>query len=162
MMEAVTEGPHPGTDAASDQLFAALVDKFRKSRPQAETESIRKAYLFSANQHKDQRRKSGELYLMHPLEVAHVLATQSLWQRKPKAMRIAVAPTVGFSVQVIKGTALASIIGFVELTKAGTMLNNATFRPFLVYGLVGLIYFCLCYPLSWYARKLEGRLNAAR
>ena len=78
MMEAVTEGPHPGTDAASDQLFAALVDKFRKSRPQAETESIRKAYLFSANQHKDQRRKSGELYLMHPLEVAHVLADMQM------------------------------------------------------------------------------------
>src|SRR6266487_1909818 len=67
----------------------------------------------------------------------------------PQASRIAVAPTVGFSVQVVKGTALASIIGFVELTKAGTMLNNATFRPFLVYSLVALIYFCLCYPLSW-------------
>ena len=66
----------------------------------------------------------------------------------PQALRIAVAPTVGFSVQVIKGTALASIIGFVELTKAGTMLNNATFRPFLVYSLVALIYFCLCFPLS--------------
>jgi polar amino acid transport system permease protein len=80
----------------------------------------------------------------------------------PQAARIAIAPTVGFSVQVIKGTALASIIGFVELTKAGTMLNNATFRPFLVYALVALIYFCLCYPLSWYAHKLEGRLNVAR
>lgn len=80
----------------------------------------------------------------------------------PQAARIAVAPTVGFSVQVIKGTALASIIGFVELTKAGTMLNNATFRPFLVYSLVALIYFCLCFPLSWYAKKLEGRLNVAR
>jgi polar amino acid transport system permease protein len=80
----------------------------------------------------------------------------------PQALRIAVAPTVGFSVQVVKGTALASIIGFVELTKAGTMLNNATFRPFLVYSLVALIYFCLCFPLSWYAKRLEGRLNAAR
>jgi polar amino acid transport system permease protein len=80
----------------------------------------------------------------------------------PQALRIAVAPTVGFSVQVVKGTALASIIGFVELTKAGTMLNNATFRPFLVYSLVALIYFCLCYPLSWSAKKLEKRLNAAR
>ena len=60
--------------------------------------------------------------------------------------RIAIAPTVGFSVQVIKGTALASIIGFVELTKAGTMLNNATFRPFLVYSLVALIYFCAVLP----------------
>jgi polar amino acid transport system permease protein len=80
----------------------------------------------------------------------------------PQALRIAVAPTVGFSVQVIKGTALASIIGFVEVTKAGTMLNNATFRPFLVYSLVALIYFALCFPLSWFARKLEGRLNVAR
>ena len=79
----------------------------------------------------------------------------------PQALRIAIAPTVGFSVQVVKGTALASIIGFVELTKAGTMLNNATFRPFLVYSLVALIYFCLCFPLSWYAKKLEGRLNVA-
>jgi polar amino acid transport system permease protein len=80
----------------------------------------------------------------------------------PQAARIAVAPTVGFSVQVIKGTALASIIGFVELTKAGTMLNNATFRPFLVYSLVALIYFCLCFPLSWYSKRLEVRLNVAR
>lgn len=80
----------------------------------------------------------------------------------PQAMRIAIAPTVGFSVQVIKGTALASIIGFVELTKAGNMINNATFRPFLVYSLVALIYFCLCFPLSWYAKRLEGKLNVAR
>lgn len=80
----------------------------------------------------------------------------------PQAMRIAIAPTVGFSVQVVKGTALASIIGFVELTKAGTMLNNATFRPFLVYSLVAAIYFALCFPLSWYSKRLEGRLNVAR
>jgi polar amino acid transport system permease protein len=80
----------------------------------------------------------------------------------PQAARIAIAPTVGFSVQVIKGTALASIIGFVDLTKAGTMLNNATFRPFLVYSLVALIYFALCFPLSWYAHRLERQLHAAR
>jgi polar amino acid transport system permease protein len=80
----------------------------------------------------------------------------------PQAARIAVAPTVGFSVQVVKGTALTSIIGFVELTKAGTMLNNATFRPFLVYSLVALIYFALCYPLSLYAKHLEGRFHVAR
>ena len=80
----------------------------------------------------------------------------------PQAARIAIAPTVGFSVQVIKGTALASIIGFVDLTKAGTMLNNATFRPFLVYSLVALIYFALCFPLSWYAHRLERQHNVAR
>ncbi len=80
----------------------------------------------------------------------------------PQALRIAIPPTVGFSVQVIKGTALASIIGFVDLTKAGTMLNNATFRPFLVYSLVALIYFALCFPLSWYAHKLERTFHGAR
>ena len=80
----------------------------------------------------------------------------------PQAARIAVAPTVGFSVQVVKGTALASIIGFVEVTKAGTMLNNATFRPFLVYSLVALIYFSLCFPLSWYSKRLERKFRVAR
>jgi polar amino acid transport system permease protein len=80
----------------------------------------------------------------------------------PQAVRIAIPPTVGFSIQVVKGTALASIIGFVEVTKAGTMLNNATFRPFLVFSISALIYFALCYPLSLYSKHLERRLHAAR
>jgi len=80
----------------------------------------------------------------------------------PQAARIAVAPTVGFGVQAIKDTALVSIIGFAELTKAGTQISNATFKPFLVYGLVALIYFALCYPLTRYARTLQRTLYAAR
>lgn len=80
----------------------------------------------------------------------------------PQALRIAIPPTVGFSIQIVKGTALASIIGFVEVTKAGTMLNNATFKPFLVFSLSALIYFALCYPLSLYSKHLERRLNVAR
>jgi len=79
----------------------------------------------------------------------------------PQALRIAVPPTVGFLVQVVKGTALASVIGFVELTKAGSMITNATFRPFLVYGCVAIFYFILCYPVSLWARGLERRLHAA-
>lgn len=79
----------------------------------------------------------------------------------PQALRIAIAPTVGFAVQVIKGTALASIIGFVELTKAGTVLNNVTFEPFKVFGLVALGYFILCYPISRYSKYLEKKFNAA-
>ena len=79
----------------------------------------------------------------------------------PQAMRIAIAPTVGFSVQVVKGTAVTSIIGFTELTKTGGMLANATFEPFMVYGLVALGYFLLCYPLSLSARYLERRLHAS-
>ncbi|MGT2428943.1 amino acid ABC transporter permease [Cupriavidus basilensis] len=77
----------------------------------------------------------------------------------PQAARIAVAPTVGFLVQVIKGTALASVIGFVEVTKAGQMISNATFQPFLAYGCVALLYFALCFPLSLWSRRLERRLQ---
>ena len=80
----------------------------------------------------------------------------------PQATRIAIAPTVGFLVQVIKGTALASVIGFVELTKAGTMITNATFQPFLVYSCVALMYFALCFPVSLTARSLERKMNVQR
>ncbi|MCM2502246.1 amino acid ABC transporter permease [Aureimonas altamirensis] len=79
----------------------------------------------------------------------------------PQALRIAVPPTVGFSVQVVKGTALTSIIGFVELTRAGTVVTNATYQPFTVYGLVALIYFALCWPLSRSSQILERKLNVA-
>ncbi len=79
----------------------------------------------------------------------------------PQALRIAVPPTVGFSVQVVKGTALTSIIGFTELSKAGTIVTNATFQPFTVYGLVALIYFALCWPLSKSSQILERKLNVA-
>jgi polar amino acid transport system permease protein len=80
----------------------------------------------------------------------------------PQALRIAVAPTVGFLVQVIKGTALASVIGFVELTKAGTMITNASFRPFTVYACVALMYFALCWPISAWSRRLERKLRNER
>lgn len=78
----------------------------------------------------------------------------------PQALRIAVAPTVGFLVQVIKGTALASVIGFMELTKVGKTIANATFSPFLVFSCVALCYFALCYPVSLYAKSLERKLHA--
>jgi polar amino acid transport system permease protein len=80
----------------------------------------------------------------------------------PQALRIAIPSTVGFLVQVIKGTALASVIGFIELTKAGTMITNATFKPFVVYSCVALLYFALCYPVSFYAQRLERSLHGSR
>jgi polar amino acid transport system permease protein len=69
---------------------------------------------------------------------------------------------VGFLVQVIKGTALASVIGFIELTKAGTMITNATFQPFTVYACVALMYFALCWPVSAASRKLERSFKNGR
>ncbi|MCA8879567.1 MAG: amino acid ABC transporter permease [Rhodobacteraceae bacterium] len=79
----------------------------------------------------------------------------------PQAARISVAPTVGFLVQLIKGTSLASIIGFTELTRTGQIVNNATFSPFQVFGTVAVFYFILCWPLSLTARRMEIRFSRA-
>jgi polar amino acid transport system permease protein len=79
----------------------------------------------------------------------------------PQAIPIALPPTVGFLVQLIKATSLAAIIGFTELTRAGQIINNATFRPFLVFGMVAAIYFILCWPLSVLSERLERRYALA-
>ena len=80
----------------------------------------------------------------------------------PQAVRVAIPPTVGFMVQLIKNTSLAAVIGFVELTREGQMTTAATFQPFAVYLLVAALYFSLCYPLTRYSRILEGRRRAVR
>ena len=80
----------------------------------------------------------------------------------PQAMRIAIPPTVGFMVQIVKNTSLASVIGFVELARAGQIVNNSTFEPFVIFTAVAVIYFVLCYPLSVAARTLERRAHAGR
>jgi polar amino acid transport system permease protein len=79
----------------------------------------------------------------------------------PQAFRIAQPATVGYLVQLIKGTSLAAIVSFIELTRAGQIVSNQTFRPLLVFGVVGAIYFVLCWPLSLYSARLEARLALA-
>lgn len=79
----------------------------------------------------------------------------------PQAAKIAVPPTVGFMVQIIKGTSLTAIIGFSELTRTAQVINNATFSPMPVFTLVAFIYFCICWPLSKWSRRLERRLAAS-
>ena len=78
----------------------------------------------------------------------------------PQAWKIALPPTVGYMVQVIKGTSLAAIIGFTEITRAGQVVNNATFQPLIVFSVVGAIYFALCWPLSLWAGHIEKRSAA--
>ncbi|KJH71077.1 amino acid ABC transporter permease [Aliterella atlantica] len=77
----------------------------------------------------------------------------------PQALKLSIAPTVGFAVQVIKGTSLASVIGFTELSRAAAQINNVTLRSLLVFSIAGLIYFCLCYPLSLLSQRLEGSMT---
>ena len=75
----------------------------------------------------------------------------------PQAFKIALAPTVGYLVQIVKGTSLAAIIGFTEVTRAGQIINNATFQPLEVFATVAAIYFVICWPLSLLAARMERR-----
>lgn len=72
----------------------------------------------------------------------------------PQAFRIALGPTVGFMVQIVKNTSVTALIGFVELTRAGQLLNNMTFQPFQVFLTVAAMYFLICYPLSYYSEHI--------
>jgi polar amino acid transport system permease protein len=80
----------------------------------------------------------------------------------PQALRISIPPTIGFFVHLVKNTSLASIIGFIELTRAGQIINAATFKPLLVYGVVAVCYFAICFSLSQWSLRLEKRLHVAR
>jgi polar amino acid transport system permease protein len=75
----------------------------------------------------------------------------------PQALRIATPPTVGFMVQIIKNTSLASVVGFVELARSGQLINNSVFEPFLVYVVIAVLYFAMCFPLSRWSQRLERR-----
>lgn len=74
----------------------------------------------------------------------------------PQAVKISIPPTVGFLVQLIKNTSIVSIVGVIELTRGGQITSTATFEPLLVFGVVGLIYFCICFPLSLWSRRMES------
>lgn len=98
------------------------------------------------------------------VEAARALALGYLARMRyvvlPQAFKISLPATVGFLVQLIKGTSLAAIIGFQELTRTGTIISNATYRPLLAYGVAAVIYFALCWPLSLWSARLEQRLSA--
>lgn len=83
----------------------------------------------------------------------------------PQALRVSLAPTVGFLVQIIKGTSLAYIIGFTDLMSVGKRWANAPVdgtEPFIIYPLMALIYFALCFPLSRLSLALEKRLGTVK
>ncbi|WCJ63631.1 amino acid ABC transporter permease [Agrobacterium tumefaciens] len=80
----------------------------------------------------------------------------------PQALRLSLPPTVGFLVQLVKNTSIVSVVGFVELSRAGQLVNNATFRPFQVFFVVALLYFAICFPLSRLSRHLERVLHVGR
>jgi len=97
---------------------------------------------------------SSSLALTRPQQYRYIIL--------PQAVRISLPPTVGFLVQLVKNTSIVSVVGFVELSRAGTLVSNATFLPFQVFSLVAAIYFTICFPLSRLSRHLEKVMNAGR
>lgn len=78
----------------------------------------------------------------------------------PQAFKLSLPATVGFLVQLLKGTSLAAIVGFIELARAGTIVSNQIYRPLLVFSVVGAMYFMMCWPLSLWGRRLERQMAA--
>src|SRR3984893_5400392 len=99
------------------------------------------------------------------VEAAEALSLGYFWRMKdvvlPQALRISLPATIGFLVQLIKGTSLAAVVGFTELARAGSIVSHQIFKPLLVFGIVGALYFILCWPLSIWGSRLERRLATA-
>jgi polar amino acid transport system permease protein len=75
-------------------------------------------------------------------------------------MRIVVPPAIGFLIALIKDSSLVTVIGFVELTHAGTITSNLTANPILTYSVVAAFYFVICYGVSRLGRWYEQRSSA--
>ncbi len=97
----------------------------------------------------------GQTEAAHALNLGYVSRMRDVVL--PQAFKIALPPTVGYVVQIIKGTSLAAIIGFTEITRAGQIINNATFQPLQVFTTVAALYFAICWPLSLLAARMERK-----
>jgi len=77
----------------------------------------------------------------------------------PQALRNMIPALVTQFIVLFKDTSLASIIGYVDLTKAAQIVNNREIRPFELYLFIAVIYWLCTYAMSLYARYLERRLS---
>ena len=79
----------------------------------------------------------------------------------PQALRNMIPALVTQFIVLFKDTSLASIIGYVDLTKAAQIVNNREIRPFELYLFIAVVYWLCTYSMSLYARYLEKRLTPA-
>ena len=79
----------------------------------------------------------------------------------PQALKNMIPSLVTQFIVLFKDTSLASIIGFMDLTKAAQVVNNREIRPFELYLFIAVVYWICSYSMSRYARSLEKRLGPA-
>jgi polar amino acid transport system permease protein len=77
----------------------------------------------------------------------------------PQALRNMIPALVTQFIVLLKDTSLASIIGYIDLTKAAQIVNNREIRPFELYLFIAVIYWSVSYAMSRYAQRLERRLS---
>jgi len=79
----------------------------------------------------------------------------------PQALKNMIPSLVTQFIVLFKDTSLASIIGFMDLTKAAQVVNNREVRPFALYLFIAVVYWVCTYSMSRYARYVEQRLSPA-
>jgi polar amino acid transport system permease protein len=77
----------------------------------------------------------------------------------PQAMRVILPPLVGQYVLLIKDSSVVSAIGVMDVTRVGWLTVQRVPQGLLVFGLVGLLYFVICYPLIQISNRLEKRMS---
>lgn len=80
----------------------------------------------------------------------------------PQATKRSIPPMINLITRMIKTTALLTMIGFVEVIKIGQQIINVNNLEhptvsFWIYGFIFFLYFCICFPLSRFSRKLEQK-----
>jgi polar amino acid transport system permease protein len=78
----------------------------------------------------------------------------------PQAMRVILPPLVGQYVLIIKDSSIVSAIGLVDVTRVGWFTVQRIPEGIMVFGLVGILYFLICYPLIRLSNRLEKQINA--
>ena len=77
----------------------------------------------------------------------------------PQAARVALPPTVNYLLSLIKDTSLLSIITIQEIMFRGLILASQTFKYFTILTEIAFLYFCVCFPLTILARRLEAKFE---
>lgn len=77
----------------------------------------------------------------------------------PQSFRVALPPAVGVYIATLKDTAVASVIGYVELTRSGLIVRENTGSSFLVFVIIAAMYFVVCYAISQLGAYWERRFR---
>jgi glutamine transport system permease protein len=80
----------------------------------------------------------------------------------PQAAAFALGPLAGLLVNQLQVTSLISVIGVVDLTKVGAILNLRTLKPFIVWTVIGLLYYLMARLIAAACARVEARLRAHR